>query len=40
MWPHQFKFALTKPILIYRSIITENGEIKTKIFSYSGKFLC
>lgn len=32
MWPHQFKFALTNPKLIYRSIIKENGEIKTNIF--------
>lgn len=32
MWPHQFKFALTKPELIYRSIIKENGSIDTQIF--------
>lgn len=36
MWPHQFKFALTKPMLIYRSIITEKGQIKTKIFPTLG----
>ena len=32
MWPHQLKFALTNPLLIYRAIITENGSINTKIF--------
>lgn len=32
MWPHQFKFALTEPVLIYRSIIKEDGTIDTKVF--------
>ncbi len=32
MWPHQFKFALTKPKLIYKSLITEEGQIETEIF--------
>ncbi len=32
MWPHEFKFLLTKPTLIYRSIIHSNGTISTLIF--------
>jgi len=32
MWPYSFKFALTKPDLIYRSIIKDNGCIETCIF--------
>ena len=32
MWPHQLKFALTKPELIYKSIIKGNGKIETLIF--------
>ena len=32
MWPHQFKFALTKPDLIYKSIIKNNGNIETLVF--------
>lgn len=36
MWPHQFKFALTQPKLIYRSVIKEDGTIDTKIFPTKG----
>ncbi len=32
MWPHEFKFSLTKPTLIYRSIIKSDGTINTIIF--------
>ncbi len=32
MWPHEFKFALTKPTLIYQSRIHDNGTIETLIF--------
>lgn len=32
MWPHQFKFALTQPELIYQSLIKEDGSIETRIF--------
>lgn len=32
MWPYSFKFALTQPQLIYRSIIQENGDIRTSVF--------
>ncbi len=32
MWPHQLKFSLTNPKLIYRSYIKENGKIETTIF--------
>lgn len=32
MWPHQFKFALTKPDLIYKSVIKSNGTIETLVF--------
>ena len=32
MWPHEFKFALTKPRVIYKSIITNNGKIETVVF--------
>lgn len=32
MWPHDFKFSLTKPTLIYRSIIRSDGAIHTEIF--------
>ena len=32
MWPHQLKFALTNPNLIYKAIIKDDGNIETKIF--------
>lgn len=32
MWPYQLKFTLTQPILIYRAVIKEDGDIETKIF--------
>lgn len=32
MWPHDFKFSLTKPTLIYQSIIKPDGTIQTVIF--------
>lgn len=32
MWPYQLKFYLTKPELIYRSIIAADDTIDTKIF--------
>lgn len=32
MWPHHFKYYLTKPIKIYESTIKENNEIETHIF--------
>ena len=32
MWPHEFKFSLTKPTLIYRSKIKSDGTIHTIIF--------
>ena len=32
MWPHEFKFSLTKPTLIYKAIIKSNGEINTIVF--------
>ncbi len=32
MWPHQFKFALTRPVKIYESIIKEDNSIDTKLF--------
>jgi len=32
MWPHDFKFALTKPILIYKSIIKGDGSMQTVVF--------
>lgn len=32
MWPHQFKFALTRPIKIYESVIKEDNSIETKVF--------
>lgn len=32
MWPHQLKFALTQPKLIYESVITEEGNIITNVF--------
>ncbi len=32
LWPHSFKFLLTKPMLIYRAVIKANGTIETKIF--------
>ena len=32
MWPHMFKFALTNPELIYKSVIYEDGNINTMIF--------
>lgn len=36
MWPHEFKFALTKPQLIYRAMIKSNGNIETIIFPTLG----
>lgn len=36
MWPYSLKFALTEPMLIYRSKITAQGEIVTKIFPSKG----
>lgn len=36
MWPHQFKFALTQPKLIYRSLIKADDSIDTQIFPTSG----
>lgn len=32
MWPHEFKFLLTKPQLIYKAVIKNNGEIETIVF--------
>lgn len=32
MWPYEFKFALTKPVLIYQSIIKTDGSIDTRVF--------
>ncbi len=32
MWPHKFKFLLTKPTLIYQSKINSDGTIYTTIF--------
>lgn len=32
MWPHEFKFLLTKPVLIYRSVIHSDGTIQTVLF--------
>lgn len=32
MWPHMLKFALTEPTLIYRSKITNDGNIITDVF--------
>lgn len=32
MWPHQFKFALTRPIKIYESVIKKDNSIETKVF--------
>lgn len=32
MWPHMLKFALTEPVLIYRSKITGEGDIITEVF--------
>ncbi|MCD7847333.1 MAG: MamI family restriction endonuclease [Oscillospiraceae bacterium] len=36
MWPHEFKFALTKPTLIYRSIIDSDDTIHTIVFPSLG----
>lgn len=36
VWPYHIKFALTQPELIYRSIITGEGEIETQIFPDKG----
>ena len=36
MWPHEFKFALTKPQLIYKAVIKSNGNIKTIVFPTFG----
>lgn len=32
LWPHMLKFALTEPTLIYRSKITNDGNIITDVF--------
>lgn len=32
MWPHMLKFALTQPVLIYKSKITDDGKIETEVF--------
>ena len=32
MWPHEFKFLLTKPTLIYQSVIESDGSIHTFVF--------
>lgn len=32
MWPHNIKFALTKPKLIYQSVIKQDGSINTNVF--------
>ena len=32
MWPHDLKFSLTKPVIIYQSIIKADGSINTIIF--------
>ena len=36
MWPYQLKFVLTKPILIYRSVIKADGSIENKVFPSLG----
>lgn len=36
MWPHEFKFLLTKPQLIYRSMIKSDGTIETVVFPTLG----
>jgi len=36
MWPYMIKFALTNPKLIYRSIISPNGEVRTEVFPTLG----
>lgn len=36
MWPHEFKFSLTKPQLIYKAVIKNNGKIDTIIFPTFG----
>ena len=36
MWPHELKFALTKPKLIYKAVIKNNGDIETVIFPTFG----
>lgn len=36
MWPHNLKFLITKPQLIYQSRITGGGEIRTDIFPSLG----
>lgn len=38
VWPYQIKFALTQPELIYRSVITGEGEIETQIFPEKGNW--
>lgn len=32
LWPHSIKFLLTRPQLIYKAIIKNNGDIDTRIF--------
>lgn len=36
MWPYQFKFAITQPKLIYRSLIKGDGSIDTQVFPSKG----
>lgn len=36
LWPHQIKFCLTQPTLIYRAVITPDGHIDTQVFPALG----
>lgn len=36
MWPHELKFSLTRPVLIYRSLIRTDGRVDTQIFPDMG----
>jgi hypothetical protein len=36
IWPHALKFTLMRPLLIYRSIVSVNDAISTKIFPNTG----
>ncbi len=36
MWPHELKFLLTKPTVIYKAIIHNDGKIDTVIFPTKG----
>lgn len=38
MWPHSFKFAITQPTLVYRSLIRGDGSIDTLVFPTKGNF--